>query len=334
MGLSNELISQFVKATNDNSKIKTEKTVYGTTVVDNGVTYVRLDGSDQLTPISATADTQAGERVIVMLKNHSATIIGNISSPAARVDDIKDYSSAVAKIDEFETVLAKKVSIDDFNAQKARIDSLQSDNVLIRESLTAAEASITDLTTKTADITEKLTANTAEIESLKTGSLTTETADAKYATIANLDATNATVHNLETTFGDFKVLYSRTYSSAANMVVTANGIFGRSTSSSERYENSIVDADISELSGLYDLPVKRFKYNDDHIAAYDELYRKDLYGFNVEDLEDILPCAVQHITGEDGTELPEMWNSNIIVPALLKLIQDLNNRVKILEGKE
>ena len=53
----------------------------------------------------------------------------------------------------------------------------------------------------------------------------------------------------------------------------------------------------------------------------------------MEDLKDILPCSVDHITDEDGTELPEMWNSNIIVPALLKLIQDLNNRVKTLEGK-
>lgn len=128
--------------------------------------------------------------------------------------------------------------------------------------------------------------------------------------------------------------YSRTYSSAANMVVTANGIFGRSTSSSERYKNSIVEADISELKSLYDLPVKKFKYNDDYIAPDDELYDKYLYGFIVEDLEDILPCAVEHITDEDGTELPEMWNSSIIVPALLKLIQDLNNRVKTLERKE
>ena len=128
--------------------------------------------------------------------------------------------------------------------------------------------------------------------------------------------------------------YSRTYSSAANMVVTANGVFGRSTSSSERYKNSIVDADISELKTLYDLPVRKFKYNDDYIASDDELYGKYLYGFIIEDLEDILPCAVQHITDENGNVLPEMWNSNIIVPAMLKLIQDLNSRVKTLEGKE
>lgn len=127
--------------------------------------------------------------------------------------------------------------------------------------------------------------------------------------------------------------YSRTYSSAANMVVTGNGVFGRSTSSSLRYKNSIVEADISELKGLYDLPVKKFKYNTDYISSDDELYDKYLYGFIVEDLENVLPCAVEHITDEAGNAIPEMWNSNVIVPSLLKLIQDLNNRLAALEKK-
>lgn len=127
--------------------------------------------------------------------------------------------------------------------------------------------------------------------------------------------------------------YNRTYSSAANMVVTANGIFGRSTSSSQRYKKDISVADIDELKGLYDLPVKKFKYKEDYIAEDDELYDKYLYGFIVEDLENVLPCAVQHETDTDGTLKPEMWNSNIIVPSLLKLIQDLNNRLKVLEKK-
>lgn len=128
--------------------------------------------------------------------------------------------------------------------------------------------------------------------------------------------------------------YNRTYSSAANMVVTGNGVFGRSTSSSQRYKKDIQLADINELKGLYDLPVKKFKYKDDYIATDDELYNKDLYGFIVEDLEDVLPCAVQHEIDENGESHSEMWNSNIIVPSLLKLIQDLNNRLKVLEEKE
>ena len=127
--------------------------------------------------------------------------------------------------------------------------------------------------------------------------------------------------------------YNRTYTTAANMVVTGNGVFGRSTSSSQRYKRDISVADIDDLKGLYDLPVKKFKYKDDYIAADDELYDKTLYGFIVEDLEDILPCAVQHEKDTDGTLKPEMWNSNIIVPSLLKLIQDLNNRLKVLEKK-
>lgn len=126
------------------------------------------------------------------------------------------------------------------------------------------------------------------------------------------------------------LVYNRTYSNTANMYVTQNGVFGRASSSSQRYKRDIVLADIDDIKGLYDLPVKKFKYKNDYLALDDELYDKYLYGFIVEDLEDILPCAVQH-KNEDGTTLPEMWNSNIIVPSLLKLIQDLNNRLKVIE---
>ena len=126
--------------------------------------------------------------------------------------------------------------------------------------------------------------------------------------------------------------YNRTYSSAGNMYVTANGIFGRSASSSERYKEDITIADLSCFSGLYNLPVKKFKYKSGYVCGEDERCGQYLYGFIAEDLENIMPCAVDHITDENGNTVPEMWNSNIIIPALLKLIQDLNNRVKVLEG--
>lgn len=127
------------------------------------------------------------------------------------------------------------------------------------------------------------------------------------------------------------VVYNRTYTNTANMCVTSNGVFGRSASSSQRYKRDIMMADIDDLKCLYDLPIKKFKYKNDYIAADDELYDKYLYGFIVEDLESILPCAVQHTNDEDGAVIPEMWNSNIIVPSLLKLIQDLNTRLKNIE---
>ena len=338
MGLSNDLISQFVKATNDTKKEKTEKTVYGKIVDDNGTLKVRLDGADEkvLTPIITTSNVKAGDRVIVLIKNHSATVIGNTSSPSTTVSDVEGINN---KITEFETAIGGKVDTGDLNAQSARIDSLNSQVVIIQKDLFAVQGNIETLQADTSEVKEKLAANSADIETLKTTKLDISVAATTYATITNLEAANATISNLQSDYSNFKTLVNnkitvnRVYSSAANMVVTANGIFGRSTSSSERYENSIVEADISELSGLYDLPVKRFKYNDDYISSDDELHGKDLYGFTVEDLENILPCAVQHITGKDGAKLPETWNSNIIVPALLKLIQDLNTRLKVLEGK-
>lgn len=125
--------------------------------------------------------------------------------------------------------------------------------------------------------------------------------------------------------------YNRTYSSAGNMYVTANGIFGRSASSSQRYKEDITVADLSCFSGLYNLPVKKFKYKPGYLCGEDERCGQYLYGFVVEDLVDVLPCAVEHITNENGESVPEMWNSNIIIPALLKLIQDLNGRLSNIE---
>lgn len=125
--------------------------------------------------------------------------------------------------------------------------------------------------------------------------------------------------------------YNRTYSSAGNMYVTANGIFGRSTSSSQRYKEDITVADLSCFSGLYNLPVKKFKYKPGYLCGEDERCGQYLYGFVVEDLVDVLPCAVEHITNENGESVPDMWNSNIIIPALLKLIQDLNGRLSNIE---
>ena len=108
MALSNDIISQFVKITNDKTEEKKESIVYGT------------DGSDLLTPIMATADAQDGDRVTVMIKNHTATVTGNVSSPAARTADVKgmgsDYQKLSNKIDQFEILVADKVDTDALNA--------------------------------------------------------------------------------------------------------------------------------------------------------------------------------------------------------------------------
>lgn len=203
MGLSNDLISQFVKATNDNSNDKADRTVYGTIVNNGDRKYVQLDGSDQLTPFTSTSDFGVDDRVIVLIKNHTATVIGNITSPAARSADVKNAVDASAKISEFETVLATKVDTEQLNAANARIDTLNSDTVLIKKQLLAAEGTIETLTSDNVTIKESLTAASGDIETLKTSKLDASSAEITYAKVSDLEATNATINNLDATNGQF-----------------------------------------------------------------------------------------------------------------------------------
>lgn len=218
MSLSNDLISQFVKATNDNKKTKNNTTVFGTVVDYNGGKYVKIDGSDLLTPVISTSHIEDEERVIVTVNNHTAIVTGNISSPSASVGDVENVGN---KISEFEIVIADKVSTKEFDAQSARIDSLQADNVTIKEKLTANAADITKLSADNATIRDTLTANVADIDKLKaenatiTGKLKAVDADieslqadnvvirneltVKYATIESLDALSARVDKITST---------------------------------------------------------------------------------------------------------------------------------------
>lgn len=194
MALSSELISQFVKATkDDSSKDNNESTVYGTVKEYNGKKYVQLDGSDLLTPISSTTDTKADERVTVMIKNHTATVTGNISSPAARTDDVQEIGS---KISEFEVVIADKVDTKELNAERARIDNLVSENVIIRGELDANTANIKELTADSVKVNDTLTAHKADIEDLQAKNATIEgTLTSHKASIDDLTADNVTINS-------------------------------------------------------------------------------------------------------------------------------------------
>lgn len=193
MALSKNLISDFVKATTDDKKTAEETTLYGTIVEYNGRKYVRLDGSDMLTPYTATVAAKAGERVRVSVGKHSATVTGNVSSPAARTGDVEELGQ---KVDTFDAVVANKATIKDLEVERARVDDLVADNVVIKNQLTADSAEIKDLKADNVDIKGKLTARDAEIENLKANKIDAEVVSANYATIENLEATQASVKEL------------------------------------------------------------------------------------------------------------------------------------------
>ena len=118
MSLSSELISQFAKITNDEKPKKSEEaTLYGEVVELEEMICVRFDGAEELTPVTTivekddtgeivnykygAASVKSGDRVSVSLKNHSATITGNLSDPpAGRAEFIVGLDTIVAKIGE------------------------------------------------------------------------------------------------------------------------------------------------------------------------------------------------------------------------------------------
>lgn len=195
MKLPNELISEFVKATKDDAKTEDDSVLYGTATVEaGGNVYVTIDGSTELTPVTKAATVNDGERVMVTIKDHTATIVGNMSSPAARSGDVEDLG---AKIGEFDLVIADKVSTSQLAAQVARIDELVADNVTIKGDLVANKASIESLEAEDVKINGTLDTQKASIDELETKKIDAETVKAEYATIESLNATNASIKNLE-----------------------------------------------------------------------------------------------------------------------------------------
>lgn len=192
MALSNNLISQFVKATSDNNKsTKNEGTAYGTTVINNGITYVRLDGSEQLTPVSTTANIKPDERVMVKIKNHSATIVGNLTSPAARIGDVNDLQNdvnvkfdttngaieaEVSRSTEAEGELASRIKVTEDAISTAVTDRRNEDSILSSQiSQTASNFSI-ELSKKVGgDEVRSKFAMSSENVSVESGSVTFKT---------------------------------------------------------------------------------------------------------------------------------------------------------------
>lgn len=125
-------------------------------------------------------------------------------------------------------------------------------------------------------------------------------------------------------------IYQTTYSGSANTYVASDGTLGRSTSSSKRYKTDIKDVVETSLDpyNILDIPVRQFKYNKGSVPidkTIDDLY----IGFIAEEVEAAYPIAAEY--NEDGQV--EMWNIKIIVPAMLKVIQDQQKEIFELKQK-
>lgn len=146
MELPKKLINEFAKITNDTEKPENDTTVYGIISKNGDSTYVQLDGSDLLTPVSTTTDTQDGDRVTVLIKNHTAIVTGNMTSPAARTDDVKDMDK---KFTDENTLITGKIVAAEGDIANLKTDKLSANEAKITYAtivnLKAAEAKIDKL---------------------------------------------------------------------------------------------------------------------------------------------------------------------------------------------
>ena len=213
MGLSYDLISEFVKITNDKKENTKEETVYATVVSGTGGKYVRIDGSDLLTPMDTTTNIEDGERVTLMIKDHKAIVTGNVTNPSAstsKVDKVTESVNSLSdRVGTFELVVADKVSTNELEAYKATIEVLIANKATI-EDLNATNAKVENLEVKNAEI-ENLVAGKATIEDLEAVNATIENlkvkdAEIENAVVENLKATNAEIKVLNADFAQIKTL--------------------------------------------------------------------------------------------------------------------------------
>lgn len=92
--------------TNDNTKKNNGKTTtYGSVVEYGGSMYVKLDGSDLLTPVDSSSILHENDRVLVDIGGHNATVSGNLTSPSVSKVEIIETENALRY--EFKDELSK-----------------------------------------------------------------------------------------------------------------------------------------------------------------------------------------------------------------------------------
>lgn len=189
MNLSIDLINQFVEATNDDKKETSDGIAYGVVVKDGESTYVRLDGSTMNTPVTTTTNVKHGERVAVLIKNHTATITGNYSSPT------DSMTSVMSSIGSFDAAVGKKLSVEELTTNSAFVKFLLSDEI-IAETIIAADAKI-----------NQLEANKLTVDDLKAIYGNFETLDAYFAKLGVTEIDKATIEELNAISGHFRDLH-------------------------------------------------------------------------------------------------------------------------------
>lgn len=124
-----------------------------------------------------------------------------------------------------------------------------------------------------------------------------------------------------------------TSSTSGTTLVLKDKYVYKLSSSSRRYKDHVRNMDLAEAEKLLNVPVVWFRYKDGYLHHGDRNEGKPIPGFYAEDVFKQFPEGV--VLNDD--DQIEDWNYRTMIPAMLKIIQDQQERIskleQLMEGK-
>ena len=205
MSLSSDLASQFAKVTNDSSRNTNGTKLYGTITMLGEVPHVKLDGTEELTPISRTVEVAEGDRVEVMIANHSATVTGNLTDPSIGIMRAGNLESKITQtaeqiqlqVSDLEKKLDSKITqtATEIRSEVSDLDGRFSENITtvengIRNDMANSLASMSDTLTGLSNDLTGLGEELTGLEESTNSSISTINASIESITlnVSNLDS--------------------------------------------------------------------------------------------------------------------------------------------------
>ena len=205
MSLSSDLASQFAKVTNDSSRNTNGTKLYGTITMLGEVPHVKLDGTEELTPVSRTVEVAEGDRVEVMIANHSATVTGNLTDPSIGIMRAGNLESKITQtaeqiqlqVSDLEKKLDSKITqtATEIRSEVSDLDGRFSENITtvengIRNHMANSLASMSDTLTGLSNDLTGLGEDLTGLEESTNSSISTINASIESITlnVSNLDS--------------------------------------------------------------------------------------------------------------------------------------------------
>lgn len=237
MKVSNQLLREFAKVTNDTKKEPSSVYRYGEVHMEGKNAFVKLDGSDEMTPVDTSCHVDTGDRVMVLIGNHTATVTDNITNPGAGSKEVEQVTNFIANnltaehldakyatVQNLEAVSEKvgsieagQITTEQLDAKYAKIENLNATNERVG-SLESTSVKTSDLEASNGRIT-KLESDTVKTVDLEANYTKTKDLDAKYATVENLTSNYSKTSELDAKFATINELHSD-YTNTENLNAT------------------------------------------------------------------------------------------------------------------